>query len=489
MKKIAIIGSGFSSLSAACYLAQAGNDVTIFEKNETIGGRASQFKKDGFSFDTGPTFYWMPDVFDRFFSDFNRKRSDYYQLTRLDPGYKVYFEKADAIDVSVSLDKLYAAFEKEEAGSSTFLKKFLSMAEFNYNAAMDEVIYRPGKSPIELVTFATASRLGQFAKSISKTIRKNVKSPRLIKILEFPVIFLGAKPQNIPTFYCFMNYADMILGTWHPKGGFYKVIEGFSKLANELGVKTQTNSPVDKIEVDKNSATGLIINKEFVAFDFIISGADYHHTETLLDPQYKNYNEAYWEKKTFAPSALLFFVGFNKKLKNINHHTLFFDTNFDNHINTIYDSPSWPKEPLFYTSFPSITDDTAAPEGKEAGIILVPLAPGLEDTESIREAYFDQIIKRIEKITDQRLSNDILFKKSYCVSDFVKDYNAYKGNAYGLANTLMQTAFLKPKMENKKIKNLVYTGQLTVPGPGVPTTIISGKIASDLILKKIKSSK
>jgi len=486
MKKIAIIGSGFSSLAAACYLAQAGNDVTILEKNETIGGRASQFKKDGFTFDTGPTFYWMPDVFDRFFADFNRKTADYYEVSRLDPGYKVYFDKGDALDVSVSLDKLYAAFEKEEPGSSKFLKKFLSMAEFNYNAAMDKVIYRPGKSPTELVTFATMSRLGQFARSISKTIRKNIKSPRLIKILEFPVIFLGAKPQNIPTFYCFMNYADMVLGTWHPKGGFYNVIEGISKLALELGVKIQTNAVVEKIEVNNDKASGLIVNKESLAFDSIISGADYHHTETLLDSKYKNYSEKYWEKKTFAPSALLFFVGFNKKLKNVNHHTLFFDTNFDNHIDTIYSDPTWPKDPLFYTSFPSVTDNTMAPEGKEAGVFLIPLAPGLEDTDEIREAYFDQIIKRMETITDQSISDAILFKKSFCVSDFVSEFNAYKGNAYGLANTLMQTAFLKPKMENKKVKNLVYAGQLTVPGPGVPTTIISGKIAADLTLKKIK---
>lgn len=360
------------------------------------------------------------------------------------------------------------------------------MAEFNYNAAMDKVIYRPGKSPIELITPATMSRLGEFTRSISKTIRKNVKSPRLIKILEFPVIFLGAKPQNIPTFYCFMNYADMILGTWHPKGGFYKVIEGISQLATELGVKIKTNAPVEKIEVQNKAATGLHINNEFLAFDSIISGADYHHTETLLDSQYKNYSEKYWEKKTFAPSALLFFVGFNKKIKNVNHHTLFFDTNFDDHIDTIYSEPSWPKAPLFYTSFPSVTDDTMAPEGKEAGVFLIPLAPGLEDTKEIRENYFKQIISRMETITDQKLTEDILFKKSFCVSDFVDNFNAYKGNAYGLANTLMQTAFLKPKMENKKVKNLVYTGQLTVPGPGVPTTIISGKIAANLTLKKLK---
>lgn len=486
MKRIAIIGSGFSSLSSACYLAKEGYDVTIFEKNEQIGGRACQFKKDGFTFDMGPTFYWMPDVFDRFFSDFNRKTSDYYTISRLDPGYKVYFDKDDSFDISVSLDKLYEAFEQEEPGSSKFLKKFLKMAEFNYNAAMDKVIYRPGKSPIELITLATISRLSQFSKSISKTIRKNIKSPRLINILEFPVIFLGAKPQNIPTFYCFMNYADMILGTWHPDGGFYKVIEGMSKLASELGVKINTNSTVNQIQVENSIAKGVIVNKKFIAFDAIVSGADYHHTELLLEQSYRNYTEKYWKKKTFAPSALLFYVGFNKKLKNINHHTLFFDTNFDHHIDTIFGEPSWPKEPLFYTSFPSVSDSSLAPEGKESGIFLIPLAPGLNDTEAIREDYFKQIIKRMETITDQKISDAILFKKSFCVSDFVNEFNAYRGNAYGLANTLLQTAFLKPKMENKHIKNLIYTGQLTVPGPGVPTTIISGKIAANLTQKKIR---
>jgi phytoene desaturase len=487
MKKIAIIGSGFSSLSAACYLAKEGYEVRVFEKNDTIGGRARQWKHEGFTFDIGPTFYWMPDVFESFFADFNKKPSDYYSLSRLDPAYEVYFSKNKSIEVSADLNKVYSSFEKHEKGSSKFLKKFLSMAEFNYKAAMGKVIYKPGKSPFELITFSTASRIGQFVRSISKTIRKKITNPSLIKILEFPVIFLGAKPQEIPTFYCFMNYADMVLGTWHPKGGMFKVIEGMQKLAEELGVKIHTNSTIEKIIVENKLAKAVIVNGSVQEFDCIVTGADYHHSEFLLNEEYRNYTEKYWLKKTFAPSALLFYVGFSKKLKNISHHTLFFDTDFDSHIDTIYGKPSWPENPLFYTSFPSVTDNTVAPDGMEAGIFLIPLAPGLTDTEEIRDKYFEQLINRMETLTDQSLRESILFKKSYCVSDFMKDYNAYKGNAYGLANTLMQTAFLKPKMENKKVRNLIYTGQLTVPGPGVPTTIISGKIAADLVKRKLKN--
>ncbi len=486
MKKIAIVGSGLSSLSASCYLAKAGYEVTIFEKNDSIGGRARQFKHEEFVFDMGPTFYWMPDVFESFFADFDKKPSDYYDLVRLDPAYEVYFDAKGSIKVSADLNQVYKTFEEEEPGSSKFLRKFLSMAEFNYKVAMNKVIYKPGKSVFELISLATISRIGQFALSISKTIRKHIKNSRLAQILEFPVIFLGAKPQNIPTFYCFMNYADMVLGTWYPKGGMFKVIEAMQKLSEELGVRIHTNSAVEKIQIDNNLAKGVVVHGTLLEFDGIISGADYHHSEFLLEKKYRNYTDKYWAKKIFAPSALLYYVGFNKKLKNINHHTLFFDTDFNVHIDSIYGKPYWPEAPLFYSSFPSVTDDTVAPKGKETGIFLIPVAPGLTDTEKLKEEYFDQIISRMENITGQNIRDFILFKKSYCVSDFIKDFNAYKGNGYGLANTLMQTAFLKPKMENKKVRNLFYTGQLTVPGPGVPTTIISGKICAGLAQKKIK---
>lgn len=480
MKKVAIIGSGFSGLSAACYLANEGYDVTIFEKNDSIGGRARQLKVDGFTFDMGPTFYWMPDVFDRFFADFGKKTTDYYELIRLNPGYEIYFGKNDSVPVSADLEEIYKTFEQNEVGSSTFLKKFLKSAEFNYNVAMDKVVYKPGKSIFELILPSTAARVFQFIRSLSSVVRRNIKNEKLRQILEFPVIFLGAKPSQTPAFYCFMNYADMVLGTWHIRGGMFELVKGMQTLAESMGVKIITNSAVQKIEVENQQATGVVANGTFHAADVVITGADYHHSEFLLEEKYRNYTEKYWESKVFAPSALLFYVGFNRKIENVSHHTLFFDTDFNLHADKIYETAEWPDKPLFYASFPSITDKQLAPEGQEAGIFLIPIAPGLNDTQEIRDHFFEQIIQRLELITNQKVKDAIVTQQSYAVSDFMRDYHAYKGNAYGLSNILTQTAFLKPKMQNKKLKNLFYTGQLTVPGPGVPPTIISGKIVAKL---------
>jgi phytoene desaturase len=481
--KISIIGSGFSSLAASCYLAKMGYDVTIFEKNTTIGGRARQLKKDGFTFDIGPTWYWMPDVFERFFSDFGKFPSDYYQLEKLNPAYSVYFGVDDYITIEDTLEKILIAFEKEEKGSSLKLQKFIDTAKSNYDIAIKDLVYNPGVSPLELVTFQTAKKVNQFFSNIKRDVRKEFKNDRLAKILEFPVLFLGAKPSDTPSFYSFMNYADFGMGTFHPKNGMYEVILAIASLAKELGVTIKTECPIEKIIIENGQAKGIISKGETILSDIVLSGADYHHTETLVDKTYRQYSENYWSKKTFAPSSLLFYVGFDKKLINVNHHTLFFDVDFDVHAEAIYDDPKWPENPLFYASFPSKTDVNSAPEGQEAGIFLIPLAPGLEDTPELRESYFEKIITRFETLTSQKIKNHIIFKESFCINDFIKDYNSYKGNAYGMANTLTQTAFLRPKLKSKKVKNLFFTGQLTVPGPGVPPSLISGKLVADLITK------
>ncbi|QXP68193.1 NAD(P)/FAD-dependent oxidoreductase [Polaribacter sp. AHE13PA] len=483
-KKIYIIGSGFSALSASCYLAKVGYEVIILEKNDTLGGRARQYKKDGFTFDIGPSWYWMPDVFERFFADFDKKPSDYYTLDKLNPGYEVYFGENSSVKIASELKKIYQLFEDEEKGSAKHLKTFLDSAKSNYDTAIKDLVYQPGVSPLELVNTTTIARVSQFFSTIRKQVRKDIKSEKLIKILEFPVLFLGAKPNNTPAFYNFMNYADFGLGTWHPRGGMYTVIEGMVSLAKSLGVKFKTNANVEKIITDTSkNVTGLLVNGKEIKTDLVLSGADYHHTETLLDKNVRQYSESYWEKKTFAPSSLLFYVGFDKKIENVSHHTLFFDTDFDAHAKEIYDKPQWPTDPLFYANFTSITDKTSAPEGKEAGFFLIPLAPGIEDTDELREEYFHKIMDRFEKLTGQEVKKHVLFKKSFCVNDFKSEYNSYKGNAYGMANTLLQTAFLRPKIKSSKIKNLYFTGQLTVPGPGVPPALISGKIASELIFK------
>ena len=482
-KDIKIIGSGFSALAASCYLAQQGNTVTIYEKNSTIGGRARQLKRDGFTFDIGPTWYWMPDVFERFFADFGKKPSDYYTLQKLSPAYQVYFGEADFVTIADNLPEIVTTFESIEKGSGAKLETFMKEAQSNYNIAIKDLVYRPGVSPLELITVETAMKVNQFFGNISKDIRRRFKNKKLVQILEFPVLFLGAKPSDTPSFYSFMNFADFGLGTWHPKNGMYSVILAMEQLAKELGVTVHTNANIEKIEVVNGKAVGLKVNGETVSADVVLSGADYHHTETLLDEKHRAYSEKYWDKKTFAPSSLLFYVGLDKKVANVEHHSLFFDVDFDVHAQDIYDTPKWPENPLFYASFPSKTDSNSAPEGKEAAIFLIPIAPGLKDTPELRETYFEKIITRLEKLTHQEIRNNIIFKESFCVNDFIKDYNSYKGNAYGLANTLLQTAFLRPKLKSKKVESLYFTGQLTVPGPGVPPALISGKLVADLIKK------
>ena len=483
-KSISIIGSGFSSLSAACYLAKQGYKVSVYEKNNDFGGRARQLKENGFTFDIGPSFYWMPDIFDRFFNDFNKKTSDYYELTKLNPAYSVYFDENNSIPIEDSLEKICNRFEKIETGSSIKLKKFILNARENYRVAVLDLIYKmPGESPLELVTIDTIKKVKYFLTNIRREVRKDFKSHMLRAILEFPVLFLGAKPSDTPAFYNFMNYADFGLGTFQPKNGFYDVVQAMIKLGESLGVSFYNNSNVTKVITEKNKVIGLEINEKIIKSDIVVSGADYNFTEKLLPKNLRQYSDKYWDKRTLAPSALLFYIGFNKKLNNIEHHNLIFDTDFDQHAVEIYDDPKWPTNPLLYASFTSKTHKHTAPEGCENGVFLIPIAPNLDDNKETRKKYLDILIKKLEKVTKQNLKSNIIYLKSYCVNDFVDDYNSYKGNAYGLANTLLQTAFLRPKLRSKKVSNLYFCGQLTVPGPGVPPALVSGKLVSDLILK------
>jgi phytoene desaturase len=466
-------------------MAKAGYGVNVYEKNPQLGGRARSFTEQGFTFDMGPTWYWMPDVFERFFEDFGKKTDDYYSLERLSPGYRVYFGDDNFVDIAAELDKIKATFEKMEPGSALQLQKFLDKAGKNYEIAIKDLVYKPGISPLELVTMDTVFELKQFYLTIQDYVRKHFNDTRLQQILEFPVLFLGAKPGNTPLFYSFMNYADFCMGTWYAKGGMISVVNGMIELARELGVQFHTLANVSGINVDeKGKVSSIYVNGEIISTRLIISGADYRHSESLLPEEFRTYTETFWSKKIMAPSSLLFYVGISKKLKNVLHHTLFFDASFDEHAIEIYDKPSWPANPLFYASFPSMTDDSVAPAGHEAAIFLIPLAPDLTDDEETREKYFNMIMGRLESLTKQTVRNHIVFKRSYCVKDFKEDYNSFKGNAYGLANTLLQTAFLRPKLKSKKVKNLFFTGQLTVPGPGVPPSLISGKLVSEIIIKE-----
>jgi len=490
MSKINIIGSGFSGLAAAAYLAKSGNSVNVLEKNAQLGGRARAFDANGFMFDMGPSWYWMPDSFESFFNNFGRSTSDYYELKKLDPGFQVFFGKGEVMQIPDNKEQLLALFESIEKGSADKLKTFLKEGEFKYKVGMQKLAHKPSLSWMEFANYEVISGAlrSQMFRSMKSYVRSFFKDERLVAIMEFPVLFLGAKPKNIPALYSLMNYAALELGTFYPMGGMVKIVDAMTQLAKELGVNFYTDCEAQQIEVRSGRATGVKTNKGIFDSDAIVASGDYHHVEQkLLDKEYRNYPTNYWDKRVMAPSCLIFYIGVSKKVKKLIHHNLFFDRDFEKHSFEIYDEPKWPNEPLFYVCCPSKTDDSVAPIGMENLFILIPIAPGLHDTDELRESYYAKVMDRLESECGDTVKEHVVYKKSYCINDFVNDYNAFKGNAYGLANTLSQTAVLKPSIKNKHIDNLFYAGQLTVPGPGVPPALISGKISAQLTINYLNT--
>jgi len=491
--KTAVIGAGFAGLSAAAYLSAAGLSVDVFEKNEQTGGRARQLLTDnGYRFDMGPSWYWMPDVFQKFFHDFGSSAEQWYELTRLDPAFRVVFGPDEVLDIPAGYTALRELFDSLEKGGADRLDQFLDQAEYKYRVGMDKLVYKPGLSLWEFADkdlLKGVFRLQVFT-SFSKHVRKYFWHPKLIALMEFPVLFLGAAPEDTPALYSLMNYAGLKLGTWYPKGGFGTVTEAMKRIAADQGTRFFTGEAVDEITIEHRLATGIISGNKKGDYDGVIAAVDYHHVESRLIRQgSRNYDEPYWEKRVMAPSALVFYLGVTRKVERLLHHTLFFDRDLQQHAHEIYKHPEWPSNPLFYVCCPSKTDDGVAPEGHENIFILVPLAPGLKDDEEVRERYYHAILERLENFTGVPIRSALDYKKSFCISDFTADYNAYKGNAYGLANTLNQTAHLKPSIRNKAVHNLFYAGQLTVPGPGVPPAIISGKIAAAQLINYLKERK
>jgi phytoene desaturase len=498
LKKAIVIGSGFSGLSAASFLARESWSVTVVEKHDIAGGRARQLKEKGFTFDMGPSWYWMPDVYDNYFACFGKKRSDYYALTRLDPSYTIVWED-EKIDIPAEYGKLKYLFDRLEPGSGKKLDAYLEQASFKYKTGINKLVHKPGRSWTEFLDLDIIRGMMKLEifSSIQNHIKKNFTNKKIRQMLEFPVLFLGALPKDTPALYSLMNFADIKGGTWYPEDGMYGIVNAMLGLAKELGVNFEFKEEAIQIKTLNNVATGLTtiksengqtIKKEYDA-DVIIASADYHFVETnLLPKELMSYSDSYWEKRVLAPAALVYYVGIRKKIRNIAHHTLFFDVDFERHGREIYEEHKWPTNPLFYTCATTVTDKNAAPEGCENLFFLIPVAAGLEgDSEELRLHYFDNIIKRFESYAGEAIEKDIIYLKTYGPSDFKKDYNAFKGNAYGLANTLKQTAVLKPACQSKKVKNLFYTGQMTVPGPGVPPSLISGEVVAKQILKYFRA--
>jgi phytoene desaturase len=484
MKTVVIIGAGFAGLSAACFAAQAGFAVTVLDKNPQPGGRAQVFQAAGFHFDAGPSWYWMPDVFERFFAQFGHQVSDFYELVRLDPSYQVIWEDG-VVPIPAGGAALREFFERYEPGSGPRFDAFLKEARFKYEKSMNTLIYKPALSPLEFVRLDVFSALLRMdlLQSVSKHLRKFFKHPKLLQLAEFPVLFLGALAQNTPALYTLMNWADMEGGTWYPMGGMAEVPKAMHKIALGMGVKFQFGEGATAIDVAGGKVSCVRTEKELYPADVVVAACDYHHAESLLGEDYRNYSDKYWATRALAPSCLIYYVGIKGKIEGLLHHNLFFDAPFDLHAEQLYGTPSWPEDPLLYVCCPSKTDPSVAPPEDENLFILIPVATDLVEDEAIRKRYFEIALKRIELRFGTNLHDRILYQRSFARQDFITEYNSLRGNAYGLSNTLLQTAFLKPSLRNKELPNLFYAGQLTVPGPGVPPALISGELAAAQVVK------
>ena len=477
--RVLIGGAGFGGLSAAALLGQAGWDVTVLEKNEQPGGRASVFREAGFTFDMGPSWYLMPDVFERYFAEFGKKPTDFFELTRLDPAYRIFFDQRHVVDVPATVADTLRLFEHYEPGASDALKKYLAQAQYQYDVSMREFIYRDYQSITDFFNkklLLEGAQLRVF-ENLDRFVKRFFKNPFLQKIVLYNIVFLGGRPKNTPALYSIMAHIDFNLGVWYPHGGLGSVVQGLVKLCESHGVKFRYQIPVEKILVEGGKAVGVRTQAGELRSDAVLMNADYHHVETkLLDREFQSYPESYWKRKTIAPSGFIIFLGLDKRIEKLRHHNLFLDEDWTRHFDAIFDDPGWPEDPSYYICCPTQTDASLAPEGGEVLFLLVPVASGLDDNDATRQSFAAKIIKHVEGLLGQDIQESIIVKKIFAQRDFSQMYNAYRGSALGLSHTLLQSALFRPSHRSKKVENLFFTGQYTHPGIGVPMALISSQI-------------
>lgn len=484
--KIIVIGAGYSGLSISALLARDGHQVTLLEKHEQVGGRARMIHEQGYAFDMGPSWYMMPEVFEDFFAKFGKKPSDYYELTQLDPHYRIFFAGQETIDLVPDLEKNLDLFEKIEPGSSKRFQAYLARAKRLYDLSMKHFIYRSYEKMGDLIdkSFLKMGFSLDYFASLDRLLKKYFKDERLYKILSYTMVFLGGDPKNTPGIYSLMSHVDFNLGVWYPKGGMNAVAKGIAQLATEQGVEVIYNQDVQKILAENGHATGVQTQDKTYHADLVIMAGDYHHAEqVLLDQPHQSYTSSYWENRTMAPSAFILYLGIDKQLPQLDHHNLFLANDWEEHFDEIFRNPGWPDKPSYYICNPNKTEKGLAPEGKENLFVLVPVAAGLEDTEELRNSYANKIIADLEQQLGESIANHVEVKKIYSQKNFYQDYYSYKGTALGLAHTLFQSAVFRPKQQSKKVNNLFYTGQYTHPGIGVPMVIIAAENLHQLISK------
>ncbi|MCL9816583.1 phytoene desaturase family protein [Natronocalculus amylovorans] len=483
---VVVIGGGFGGLSTACYLADAGANVTVVEKNEQLGGRASRLVSDGFRFDMGPSWYLMPDVFERFFGHFDRDVSDYYTLSRLDPHYRIFFKDGDQVDLVPDLEQNKQLFESYESGAAEELERYLEKSQRNYEIGMEHFVYtdRPRlRDYMDLDVLRYSWGLSLIG-SMQGHVEDYFEHPKLQQIMQYTLVFLGGSPTNTPALYNLMSHVDFNMGVYYPDGGIGAVVDGIVELGSELGVEYVTDQPVTEIAGKRGGFAVRTEHGEEYLCDLVVSDADYAHTEQeMLPPEKRQYSQEYWDSRTYAPSAFLIYLGVEGDVEPLAHHTLVIPTNWEPHFEEIFENPAWPDDPAYYLCVPSKTDDTVAPEGHSNLFALVPIAPDLEDTPEIREQYRELVLDDIAENTGVSLHDRIVFEKVFSVDDFTDRYNSMQGTALGMAHTLRQTALFRPPHRSKKVDGLYFTGSYTTPGIGVPMCLISGQITAEEIVK------
>ncbi len=478
-KRIVVIGGGFGGLAAAALLAKQRHAVTVLEKNSELGGRARIWRQNNFQFDLGPSWYLMPEVFDHFFSLFGRRASDFYQLKRLDPGYRVFWGKGDYWDIPAEKESLFRLADQWEENGAEKLRDYLRRSTDLYRSAMAQFIYRDFHRVAELVdwNFLKALVRNRLYLSLEKYIQQTFTNPRMWRLLEYTMVFLGTSPRQAPAIYALMSHVDFNLGVWYPLGGIGVVVEAIRKLAEQQGVKIIAGAEVKKVCLHHGKIVSVHSTKGDLAADLVVANADYHYVETqLLPAEARSFSQQYWERRTLAPSTLLVYLGLREKLSGSLHHNLYFDEHWDEHFATIFTSPAWPRKYSYYVSVPSKTDPVAAPAGKENLFFLIPVASGLKDTESVRERYANRVVTHFSTLVGTDLAKKVEVRRIFSHRDFIQDYHACQGTALGLAHTLRQTAVFRLPHRSRKVSNLYYVGHYTHPGIGVPPVIVSAEI-------------
>jgi phytoene desaturase len=475
--RVVIIGGGVGGLAVACLLAKAGRQVTVLEKNEQLGGRASLLGVGGFRFDTGPSWLLMRGVFEHFFALLDEPLENHLQLTKLTPSYRV-FDAASGqqLDILSDLVRDAATFASVEPGADARLRQYLAQVAATNNLTLSRFLYTTFASKRELLIPKLIR--SQLLTSMHREAASFFADPLLQKTISYPAIFLGTSPYRAPALYGLLNHYLFNEGVWYPKGGMYSLVEALVRIGRRQGVVHRTNVAVTKINSTDGRANGVSTQHEQFPADIVISNAGKYHTETsLLGPEQRDHSPKYWQRRSWSPSALLLYLGVNRQYDSLAHHNLLFSKNWRRNLTDIFKSSDFPQDPSLYICAPSKTDATVAPKGYENLFVLAPVSAGLQYTQHQLETFAESVLATLEtQMSLPNLRQHILYKRMFCVHDFAERFNSFKGTSLGLQHTLRQSALFRPSNTGKKVQGLYFVGADAHPGVGLPPVLISAEL-------------